>query len=88
MLYKIDNDFYIKVQGYYVKVDVNVDGENLDVQPSKDGKRLEVGNTNNYEIYDVRIRAKDIIKELENKTAKKEQKEEEQDNLKNKRNRF
>ena len=62
MLYKIDNKFYIQVQGYYLEVDIIIDGDNFDVKPN--GNKLEVNDVSEYEVYDVRIRKDDIINEF------------------------
>ena len=42
MLYRIDGKFYIKVQGYYIEVNVNLEGDNLDVTPKSNGEKIEI----------------------------------------------
>lgn len=36
MLYKIDNDFYIKVGGYFVKVEFVYNDNDVDIKPTND----------------------------------------------------
>ena len=42
MIYKIDDKFYIKVQGYYKEVSVKTDGDNLDISLIPDSETIEV----------------------------------------------
>ena len=42
MLYRINGKFYIKVQGYYIEVNVNLEGDNLDVTPKSNGEKIEI----------------------------------------------
>jgi len=65
MIYKIDNKFYIKVQGYYKEVDLKIDGDNLDITPN--GNEIEITNVTNVKVYDMRYNKKDIINEISNK---------------------
>lgn len=62
MLYKIDNKYYIKVQGYYKQVDVKVNGNNLDITPN--GNEIEILNAKNVEALDTRINKDRIIAEI------------------------
>lgn len=63
MIYKIDNKFYIKVQGYYKGVDVKFNGDNLDLTPN--GDELEVYNVQEKVTpIDVATTGKDEIEKL------------------------
>lgn len=42
MIYKIKNKYYVKVQGYYKEVRVDKNGDNLDVTPITNAKKLEI----------------------------------------------
>lgn len=42
MIYKIKNKYYVKVQGYYKEVRVDKNGDNLDVTPIANAKKLEI----------------------------------------------
>ena len=70
MLYKIDNKFYIKVQGYYKEVDIKVNGDNLDITPN--GNEIEVSNVKHFETYDMRMNKADVIKQIEKKSQSSE----------------
>jgi len=63
MIYKIDNKFYIKVQGYYKGVDVKFNGDDLDLTPN--GDELEVYNVQEKVTpIDVATTGKDEIEKL------------------------
>lgn len=51
MLYKIDDKYYIKVQGYYKEVTVSGRGNNLDIKP-KSGSKIEVAKAKNVKVVD------------------------------------
>ena len=55
MLYKINDKYYIKVQGYYKQVKVTKDGNNLDIQPVTRGlySKIEVARAKNVNIVDI-----------------------------------
>ena len=75
MIYKIDNKFYIKVQGYYKGVDIKFNGDDLDLKPN--GDDLEVYNVQEKVTpIDVATTGKDEIKALLNvKENKKDNKD-------------
>ena len=62
MIYKIDNKYYIKVQGYYKEVDISIKGNNLDIKPN--GNEIEASNTLKVETFDMRMDTQKLIKEL------------------------
>lgn len=69
MLYKIDDKFYIKVQGYYKEVDVKVDGDNLDINLVPNGDQIEVYGFEKVVIpYDMMIDKDEVIKSLDSST--------------------
>jgi hypothetical protein len=69
MLYKIDDKFYIKVQGYYKEVDVKVDGDNLDINLVPNGDEIEVYGFGKVVIpYDMMIDKDEVIKSLDSST--------------------
>jgi len=69
MLYKIDDKFYIKVQGYYKEVDVKVDGDNLDINLVPNGDEIEVYGFEKVVIpYDMMIDKDEVIKSLNSST--------------------
>jgi hypothetical protein len=69
MLYKIDDKFYVKVQGYYKEVDVKVDGDNLDVNLVPNGDQIEVYGFEKVVIpYDMMIDKDEVIKSLNSST--------------------
>lgn len=69
MLYKIDDKFYIKVQGYYKEVDVKVDGDNLDINLVPNGDQIEVYGFEKVVIpYDMMIDKDEVIKSLNSST--------------------
>jgi hypothetical protein len=55
MVYKINNKYYIKVQGYYKEVEITSHGDSLDIKPitSADSK-IEVTTVNNVDIVDLK----------------------------------
>ena len=62
MIYKINNKFYLKVQGYYKEVDIKVDGDNLDITPN--GNEIETYNVGNVEVFDVKVNKNNLIQML------------------------
>lgn len=54
MIYKIEDKFYVKVQGYYVEVDISFKDDNLDITP-KGNKRIEVNDVDKVEKFDMRL---------------------------------
>ena len=52
MIYKIKNKYYVKVQGYYKEVRVDKNGDNLDVTPIANAKKLEITKVNDAVIVD------------------------------------
>lgn len=55
MVYKINNKYYIKVQGYYREVEIIPQGDSFDIKPmtSADSK-IEVTTVDNVDIVDLK----------------------------------
>lgn len=55
MVYKIDNKYYIKVQGYYKEVEIIPQSDSFDIKPinSADSK-IEVTTVDNVDIVDLK----------------------------------
>ena len=69
MLYKINNKFYIKAQGYYKEVDVKVDGDNLDINLVPNGDEIEIYGFEEVVIpFDMMIDKDEVIKSLNSST--------------------
>lgn len=69
MLYKINNKFYIKVQGYYKEVDAKVDGDNLDINLVPNGDEIEIYGFEEVVIpFDMMIDKDEVIKSLNSST--------------------
>lgn len=67
MLYKIGNNFYIKVQGYYKGVDVKINGDDLELTPN--GDEIEIYGFEEVVIpFDMMIDKDEVIKSLNSST--------------------
>lgn len=73
MVYKIDNKYYIKVQGYYKEVEIIPQGNSFDISPIK-GSKLEVTSVENAEL--VKLESENFEKPVEVEEVKEEIKRE------------
>lgn len=78
MLYKINNKYYIKVQGYYKEVDVSIKGDNLEIKPNN-GLSIEITKVKNVKVVDMKTenfnRPKEVEKESKFEKPRKLNKE-------------
>ena len=55
MIYKINNKYYVKVQGYYVEVSITNKNGSLDIKPNKNkNTRIEVSKVKNAVIVNIK----------------------------------
>ena len=55
MVYKIDNRYYIKVQGYYREVEITPQGDSFDIKPINSAEsKIEVTTVTDVDIVDLK----------------------------------
>ena len=53
MIYKINDKYYVKVQGYYKEVSINKSAKGLEIKPVQNSK-IEVSTVKKYDIVDLK----------------------------------
>ena len=79
MVYKIDNRYYIKVQGYYKEVEIIPQGNSFDILPIN-GSKIEVTGVTNAEL--VKLESENFEKKEEVEEIVEERKERPFNNIK------
>ena len=60
MLYKINDTFYLKVDGHYVGVEITIQGDDLDIKPTSN--KIEIASVKEpVRVFDMRVDKDTVI---------------------------